>query len=287
MDGEWPPRSRRRSSRSSPSSNASRRTHSSPASTTGRRGRHDPVRRGRHRRPGLHGAAPPHVPPLGRTAASRPKCSKPAPARKPASSRRPSRSRARTPTASSRPSEASTASSDCRRSTRRIAGTPRSRRSSRARSSRRRRDRDRRRRHPRRHLPRERRRRPAREQDRLRGPPHAHPVGHRRQRPERALPVVEQGDRAQDSPLTPRRASRGGAGRRARQGARGREHGLRRKCDSQLCPAPVSTRKGSPHRATRSETSRECSTGTSMVSSTPTCLRRRRDVSFRDSRYFR
>ena len=98
------------------------------------------------------------------------------------------------------------------------------------------------------------------------------PSGHRRQRPERALAVLEQGDRAQDPPLTPRRAGRGGAGRRAGQGARRREHGLRRKCDSQLCPAPVSTRKGSPHRARGRKHRRECSTGTWTVSSTLTCL---------------
>ena len=43
----------------------------------GRRGGHDPVRRGRHRRAGLHRDAPPHVPALGAaTAASRPKCSR-------------------------------------------------------------------------------------------------------------------------------------------------------------------------------------------------------------------
>ena len=52
---------------------------------------------------------------------------------------------------------------------------------------------DRRRRPADRHLPRQRRRRPARQQDRLGGPDHAQADRDRRPVPERALPVVQQG----------------------------------------------------------------------------------------------
>ena len=49
-----------------------------------------------------------------------------------------------------------------------------------------------------RHLPLERRRRPARQQDRLGGAPHAPPDRHRRRLPERALAAQEQGDGDED-----------------------------------------------------------------------------------------
>ena len=68
---------------------------------------------------------------------------------------------------------------------------------------------DRRRRPAGRRLPGERRRRPARQQNGFRGADHASTEGHRRPVPERALAVLEQGDRDDDVRATPRRA--GGA----------------------------------------------------------------------------
>ena len=74
---------------------------------------------------------------------------------------------------------------------------------------------------PHRHLPLERRRRPAREQDRQRRPHHPPPERDRRPVPERALADLEQADRAQDPPLASRRARGGEARGRARAGAGG------------------------------------------------------------------
>ena len=85
---------------------------------------------------------------------------------------------------------------------------------------RRRRRRARRERPAHRHLPRERRRRPAREQDRLRRPDHAHPDRDRRPVPERALAELEQADGAADPQVAPARAGAGGA-----RGGAGRERG--------------------------------------------------------------
>ena len=94
----------------------------------------------------------------------------------------------------------------------------------------RRRDRDRRERPPDRHLPRQRRRRPAREQDRLGRPDHAPADRHRRPVPERALAVGEQADRAADPPLAARRAAaRGARGRAGPRSAARRRHRLRRR----------------------------------------------------------
>ena len=93
-------------------------------------------------------------------------------------------------------------------------------------------DRDRRRRPAHRHVPLLGRRRPAREQDRQRRPHHAPADEHRRVGPERAQPVGEQGDGAEDPPLPPRGEGGGGARGRAGPERGGREHGLRRQLPS-------------------------------------------------------
>ena len=180
-----------------------------------------------------------------RSAASTPSCSRRARARRPASSPPPSASPARTPTASTAPRRAFTGSCGSRRSTRRAAA--------------RRaspgvevapvveddgRDRDLRRRPPGRHLPRERRRRPARQQDRLRRAHHAPPDGHRRPVPERALAVLQQGDGDGDAAREARRARRA----RAPGGDRPREGGgpgrQLRLADPLLRAAPLHARQG-------------------------------------------
>ena len=66
-----------------------------------------------------------------------------------------------------------------------------------------------------RHVPGERRRRPAREQDRLGRPDHPPPHRHRRPVPERALADLEQADRTAHPPLAARRARGRSSGRRS------------------------------------------------------------------------
>ena len=111
-----------------------------------------------------------------------------------------------------------------------------------------RRGRDRRRRPPDRHLPRQRRRRPARQQDRLGGADHAQADRDRRPVPERALAVLEQGRGDGDAALEAARARGAQAprGDRAREG-RGAGRQLRL-ADPLLRAAPVHDGQGPPHR---------------------------------------
>ena len=127
--------------------------------------------------------------------------------------------------------------------------------------------RDRRGRPPDRHLPRERRRRPAREQDRLRGADHPSPDRDRRAVPERALADLQQADGDAHPPLAARRARRGGARGRARQGAGEQGRRRLRQPDPLVRPAPVPDGQGPPHRLRGRETRRACSTATSTASS--------------------
>ena len=115
-----------------------------------------------------------------------------------------------------------------------------------------------------------RRRRPARQQDRLGRAHHPPPERHRRAVPERALAVVQQGDRDGDAALQARRARGAQAprGDRAREG-RGAGRQLRL-ADPLLRPAPVHDGQGPPHRASRWATSSACSTATSTTSCAPT-----------------
>ena len=138
----------------------------------------------------------------------------------------------------------------------------------------RRRRRDRRGRPADRHVPRERRRRPARQQDRLRRADHAPPDRDRRPVPERALADVEQADRDADPPLAARRARRGGAGGRAREGA-GRRAGRRRlrKPDPLLRAAPVPAGQGPPDRLRGRERAGRARRRRSTASSRRTCSR--------------
>ena len=134
----------------------------------------------------------------------------------------------------------------------------------RAAARRRRGGRDRRGRSPHRHLPRERRRRPAREQDRLGGAHHAPPD---------RIVVQCQNERSQSankatalrSSVPPRRAAGGGARGRAGEGARRRptwaSAGTR---SAATCSSPTSwSRITGP--STRSGTPRGCSTATSRL----------------------
>ncbi len=110
------------------------------------------------------------------------------------------------------------------------------------------RGRDRRGRPADRHLPRQRRRRPARQQDRLGGPHHPPADGHRRAVPERALAVLEQGHRDGDAPLEARRAPGAPAARGDRQRARRGSGRQLRLADPLLRPASLHDGQGPPHR---------------------------------------
>ena len=179
-----------------------------------RRGRHDPVRRRRHRRAGLGRDPPAHVPPLGRAARPQDRGDRPEPGggvrdqvRDDDDARR---ERVRDPQgrarqASARPPEpvrlGAPPAHELRAGHRRAA--PR----------RRRRDRDRRRRHPHRHVPVVGRRRPARQQDRLRRAHHAHAERHRRLRARtsgasRRTRRPRSRSSARASPRRPRRSAR-------------------------------------------------------------------------------
>ena len=111
----------------------------------------------------------------------------------------------------------------------------------------RRRGRDRRRRPADRHLPRVGRRRPARQQDRLGGAHHPPADRHRRPVPERALAVVQQGDRDGDAALQARRARGAQAPEEIAQGARRGAGRQLRLADPLLRPAPVHDGQGPPH----------------------------------------
>ena len=111
-----------------------------------------------------------------------------------------------------------------------------------------RRGRDRRRRPADRHLPGQRRRRPARQQDRLGGADHPQADRDRRPVPERALAVLQQGRGDGDAALQAARA-RGAQAPRGDRAREGRGPGRQlRLADPLLRAAPVHDGQGPPHR---------------------------------------
>ena len=102
-------------------------------------------------------------------------------------------------------------------------------------------------RHPRGHVPRQRRRRPARQQDLERHPPHALSHRHRRAVPERAQPAQEPRHRLEDAarPHGPHRRRKTRSRRSGQVPAAGEDR--LRLADSQLLPAPRPARERRPH----------------------------------------
>ena len=124
---------------------------------------------------------------------------------------------------------------------------------------------------PDRHLPRVGRRRPAREQDRLRGADHAPPERDRRAVPERALAVVEQGDRDGDAALEAARARGAASAARSSRRRRARRRtsaGARRSAPT--CCSPTRWSRTTA-RTTRWATRSACSTATSTASCARSC----------------
>ena len=134
-----------------------------------------------------------------------------------------------------------------------------------------RRRRDRRRRPPDRHLPGQRRRRPARQQDRLGGADHPQADRDRRPVPERALAVLQQGRGDDDAALEAARArgAKAPRGDRRENAARPRTSTSARRSAPTCCTRTRWSRTTAP--TTRWATPRACSTATSTGSSAPTC----------------